>query len=107
MASTALQRLAWTLMEAKEILDDLPDIGPGPSQDTLEEHLSVEELFEELIEDATKKGYTRITQQLGKGSQRSNSSPIASSQARESNPPQSPQNPEPRDDEASQNPTHY
>jgi hypothetical protein len=53
------ERLIYALLEVKEILDDLPAIEPGASQGTHSENQNIDELFEDLLKDATTKGYAR------------------------------------------------
>ncbi|KIM72799.1 hypothetical protein PILCRDRAFT_15782 [Piloderma croceum F 1598] len=53
------ERLIYALLEVKEILDDLPAIEPGASQGTHSENQNIDELFEDLLKDATNKGYAR------------------------------------------------
>jgi hypothetical protein len=55
----SLGRLIYALLQVKEILDDLPAIEPDASQGTLSENRNIDDLFEDLLKDATTKGYTR------------------------------------------------
>ena len=55
----SLGRLIYALLQVKEILDDLPAIEPNASQRTLSENRNIDDLFEDLLKDATTKGYTR------------------------------------------------
>ena len=58
-----VERLEWSLMEAQELLDSLPALSPNPSQDTRDRIYAVNELFGELFDKATTKGYVQPRRQ--------------------------------------------
>ena len=58
-----VERLEWALTEANELLSELPILAPDPSQDTQDRYYAVNSLIEDIVDQATTKGYahTQLT----------------------------------------------
>jgi hypothetical protein len=56
-STMTVERLEWALMEANELLSELPILAPDPSQDTQDRYYAVNSLIEDIIDQATTKGY--------------------------------------------------